>query len=104
MAERSGDLESAEDFYRQARSAGAANDRVGLATRPAAEGSKLSSVADASDSKVSSAIEVTSAARHREGGPVELKRRDGSIVDPNTAAPTQPSTNQNPSQPDNSQR
>ena len=104
MAERSGDLESAEDFYRQARSAGAANDRVGLATRPAAEGSKLSSVADASDSKVSSAIEVTSAARHREGGPVELKRRDGSIVDPNTTAPTQPSTNQNPSQPDNSQR
>lgn len=103
MAERNGDLESAEDFYRQARSAGGANNRVGLATRPAAEGSKLSSVVDSSDSKVSNAIEVTSAARHREGGPVELKRRDGSIVDPNTPASAHPPTNRSPSQPDNPQ-
>ena len=39
MAERNGDLESAEDFYRQAREAGGSNDRIGIATRPAAEGS-----------------------------------------------------------------
>jgi tetratricopeptide (TPR) repeat protein len=89
MAERDGDLESAEDFYRQAREAGGSNDRVGVATRPSAEGSKLSSVADASGGEVSSAIEVNSEARHRIGGPVELKRRDGSKVE--TGAP--PATN-----------
>ena len=87
MAERNGDLESAEDFYRQAREAGGSNDRVGIATRPAAEGRKLSSVADSSEEQVSSAIEVHSEARHRLGGPVQLKRRDGSPVD---AAPTTP--------------
>ncbi|MFZ3340521.1 MAG: tetratricopeptide repeat protein [Terriglobales bacterium] len=88
MAERSGDLESAEDFYRQAREAGESNDRVGIATRPAAEGQKLSSVADASEGQVSSAIEVHSEARHRIGGPVELRRRDGSAVDPTPTSPS----------------
>ena len=87
MAERAGDLESAEDFYRQAREAGGSNDRVGIATRPAAEGLKLSSVADTSEGQVSSAIEVHREARHRTGGPVELKRRDGSPVH---SAPTSP--------------
>lgn len=96
MAERDGDLESAEDFYRQAREAGGSNDRVGIATRPSAEGSKLSSVADASGGEVSNVIEVNSEARHRIGGPVELKRRDGSKVDtgapPATNSPNTPET------------
>ena len=102
VAERNGDLESAEDFYRQARAAGGANDRVGIATRASAEGQKLSSVADTSDGKVSNAIEVNSAIRRREGGPVELRRRDGSIVDPNTSAP--PPATAAPQPPDNPQR
>ena len=103
MAERNGDLESAEDFYRQAREAGGSNDRVGIATRPAAEGLKLSSVADASEGQVSNAIEVHSEARHRTGGPVELKRRDGSRVDAAPASP--PSTPaSNPAQPDKPQQ
>lgn len=101
MAERNGDLESAEDFYRQAREAGGANDRVGIATRPAAEGQKLSSVADASDDQVTSAIEVHSEARHRIGGPVELRRRDGSAVDPAPASSSPSSApTSNPPQPE----
>jgi Flp pilus assembly protein TadD len=108
MAERNGDLESAEDFYRQAREAGGSNDRVGIATRPVVEGQKLSSVADSSEGKVSSAVEVRSDARHRIGGPVELKRRDGSTVDSAPSSPTtspaSPSTMPNPPQPDTPQQ
>ena len=104
MAERNGDLESAEDFYRQASAAGGSNNRVGLATRPAAEGLKLSSVADTSDGKVSSAIEVASEARHRQGGPVELKRRDGSTVTSTPASPQSTPMTPNPPQPDNPQQ
>ncbi len=98
MAERAGDLESAEDFYRQARAAGGANDRVGIATRPAAEGLKLSSVADTGDGKVSTAIEVASEAKHRRGGPIELKRRDGTTVDsaPSSNAPATSNPPQSP--------
>jgi tetratricopeptide (TPR) repeat protein len=104
MAERDGDLESAEDFYRQARDAGGSNDRVGIATRPAAEGSKLSSVADTSDGQVASAIEVHSQARHRAGGPVELKRRDGSTVQSAPASPASPPATPNTPQPENPQQ
>jgi Flp pilus assembly protein TadD len=106
MAERNGDLESAEDFYRQARAAGGSNDRVGLATRPAAEGAKLSSVADTSDGKVSSAIDLASEARHRQGGPVELKRRDGTTVNSSPDSPQTTPTRPNPEppQPDNPQQ
>ena len=94
MAEMHGDLESAEDFYRQARSAGGATDRVGIATRPGAEGMRLAAVADESEGQVSSAIEVVSEQRHRNpAGPIQLKRRDGSPVTstpvPNEQAPPQ---------------
>ena len=96
MAERNGDLESAEDFYRQAREAGGSNDRVGIATRPVAEGLRLSSVADTSEGQVASAIEVHSEAKHRTGGPVELKRRDGSTVDSAPGSSSTPSTPNTP--------
>jgi len=91
MAERNGDLESAQDFYNQARGAGGSGNRVGVASRPASEGQRLSAVADTSDGKVSNAIDVASEARRRRGGPVELKRRDGSKVDaaPATTSPTE---------------
>jgi Flp pilus assembly protein TadD len=94
ISERAGDLESAEDFYRQARDAGSSAHRVGLATRPSAEGQKLATVAGTSDDKVTSAIQVASEARHRRGGPVELKRRDGTPVRPNQPPPTNPSPQQ----------
>ncbi len=91
MAEMKGDLESAEDFYRQAREAGGAGDKIGVATRPTAEGKKLTSVADQSEGEVSTAIDAVSEAKHRNPGPIQLKRRDGSVVD-SPSAPDQPQT------------
>ena len=88
MAEMKGDLESAEDFYRQAREAGGAGDKIGVATRPNAEGKKLTSVADQSEGQVSTAMEAVSEAKHRNPGPIQLRRRDGSLVDP-TSTPDQ---------------
>ena len=89
VAEMNGDLESAEDFYRQARSAGGANDRVGIATRPGAEGMKLAAVADESEGQVSGAMEVVSEQKHRNPAPIQLKHRDGTPVT-STPAPTEP--------------
>ncbi len=77
MAEMGGDLESAQEFYREARSRNGAALRVGLATRPAAEGMKLFSVAGESEGQVSSAMEIASENKRRKAGPIQLKRRDG---------------------------
>jgi len=92
MAEMNGDLESANEFYREARNAFNANNRIGLASRPDAEGLPLFSVADDSRGKVSSLIESVSDERKHKQGPILLKRRDGTTVAPfDTATP--PATN-----------
>lgn len=83
VAEMDGDLETAQSFYESARAAREANARVGLATSSAAEGLSLSAVADNSDRQVGARIEQEQAARQRETGPIELKRRDGQPVNPN---------------------
>lgn len=89
LAEMDGDLETAQVFYEKARMAQNAKDRVGLATRQSAEGLKLSQVADDSNQSVGVKIGEQSAARRRETGPIELKRRDGKPVDePSTPRPT----------------
>ncbi|MGA9813315.1 MAG: tetratricopeptide repeat protein [Terriglobales bacterium] len=81
LAEMDGDLETAQVFYEKARMAQNAKDRVGLATRQSAEGLKLFQVADDSNQSVGVKIGEQSAARRRETGPIELKRRDGKPVD-----------------------
>ena len=80
LAEMDGDLETAQVFYEKARLAQKANARVGLATRQSAEGLKLFQVADDSNQSVGVKIGEQSAARRRETGPIELKRRDGKPV------------------------
>jgi Flp pilus assembly protein TadD len=86
LAELNGDLETAQDFYREAQKAGGAGVRVGLATRQDAEGIRLYSVANGSEAEVSNALEAASQARRRSGAPIQLKRRDGTPV----TAPTEP--------------
>lgn len=80
MAEMNGDLETAQEFYREAQRAGEAGARVGLATRRDAEGVRLYSVANGSEAEVSGVMESANRARRRNPPPIQLKRRDGTPV------------------------
>jgi len=78
VAEREGDLETAQFFYEKARRAGNAQATVGLATQSSAEGKKLVTVAVDSNTKVDSEIDKYAQQRRRETGPIELTPRDNS--------------------------
>jgi Flp pilus assembly protein TadD len=90
VAEKDGDLETAQFYYAQARKADNADARVGAATQPSAEGKHLSAVAIDSDQKVGSALEEYSQIRHRQTGPIGLKRRGNTQAEP-SPSPQKPS-------------
>lgn len=109
VAERDGDLETAQFFYQRARKAEDADARVGLATQISAEGSPLVSVATDNDQQAEGKIDEASQARHREKGPIELLHRNGTPVvtskppaqqpmSPNPAATTSPAPTPQPPQ------
>jgi Flp pilus assembly protein TadD len=81
LAERDGDLETAQFFYARARKSEHVNDRVGLATRHSAEGKHLSAVATDSDHKIADEIVLENQVRRRQTGPIELKHRDNTPVE-----------------------
>lgn len=95
VAEREGDLESAQFFYEKARKAGGAKVPVGRATRSAAVGKPLTQVATESDQKVDGALQTYSRERHMQEAPIELTPRDNGTPElesrPN-APSTSPST------------
>jgi Flp pilus assembly protein TadD len=99
LAERDGDLETAQFFYERARKAEDANVRVGLATRRSAEGAKLFAVAGDSDQKVDGEITQENLARRRQPGPVQLKHRDNTPVVEVAPSPDTPQAT-TPPQPD----
>ncbi len=72
VAEREGDLETAQYFYGKAQGAGDANAVVGLATNHAAEGKQVSSVAAGSGQKVGGELTQYSQERRRQAGPIIL--------------------------------
>jgi Flp pilus assembly protein TadD len=83
LAERDGDLETAEFFYEKARKAEDATAKVGLATRTSAEGMRLFAVAADSDQKVDGEITQINRERRERPGPVGLKHRDNTpVVEP----------------------
>ncbi len=94
MSELNGDLETAQDFYREAQTAPGSRGRVGLATRQNLEGTRLESVASGSETNVSGAIEAASQTRRSNNpAPVLLKHRDGTPVlepAPQTAPSSRP--------------
>lgn len=90
LAERDGDLESAQFFYTKARKAADAKDRVGLATRLTAEGMKLSAVTADSDQKVDGKIAQENQAKRMRSGPIQLKHRDNSPVVESAPTPEAP--------------
>lgn len=92
VAEREGDMETAQFFYQRAQRAPDSTRKVGLATQLYAQGRPLVAVANDSNGKVDTALEVYSRQRKQPSAPVELTPRGG--------AP-----NQNPnSSPDNQQK
>ena len=94
LSEMTGDLETAQEFYREAQAANRSNSKVGLATRPMAEGMRLLDVADQSEAQVDTAIEARTAAKRRAGGPIRLKRRDDTPVVEPSAPPEAPANDQ----------
>jgi Flp pilus assembly protein TadD len=80
ITELNGDRESAQTYYQEARSASSANATVTFASRRDAEGRKMGDVAATNQVDVEGAIEAKREQRLREAGPIELKRRDNSVV------------------------
>jgi hypothetical protein len=88
LAEMDGDQETAQLFYEKARRAELANVPVGLATRRAAEGRRLSEVAGENDQKMGARMEQEREVRVREQGPIQLKHRDNTpVVEPEQSLP-----------------
>lgn len=84
VAEKDGDLETAQFYYSKARGADDANARIGLATEGAVEGENLNVVASASNQKVDSKIDAYRQAARQQTGPIELIRRGNHPAEPST--------------------
>jgi Flp pilus assembly protein TadD len=97
IAEREGDLETAQYFYEKARRATDANARVAIATKLYAQGRPLVAVASDSNQKVDSALDVYSQQRKRQSAPVELTPR-GATPEPDTKPETNQDTAPQPNQ------
>ncbi len=91
LAEMDGDQETATFYYEKAQMAPRSDHRVEVATRRDAEGKPVGGVATVSDQQVSTQMETALEQKRRQGGPVVLRRRDNSVVEPE-AQPT-PSSN-----------
>ena len=92
IAEKNGDLETAQFYYSKARKAIDAENRVGLATQRSAEGKQLVSVAQESDLRVDNEILQYSQAERMQTGPVRLIRRDNAPVEPGISPDHSPTT------------
>jgi Flp pilus assembly protein TadD len=90
VAERDGDIETAQFFYAKAELADDAHTPVGTATRHGAEGNPLATIADNNDQDMSEKLEMEREIRRRQTGPIELHRRDGTPVTPTPPPPQQP--------------
>ncbi|MEO6965929.1 MAG: tetratricopeptide repeat protein [Acidobacteriaceae bacterium] len=103
VAEKDGDLETAQFYYSKARKADDADARIGLATHRSAEGKHLIAVARENGVNVGSEIERYSQAEREKTGPVELIRRYNNTASPSTSPnqPAKPISPDSESQPPN---
>lgn len=95
VAEKEGDLETAQFFYSQAQKAGDANTTIGLATQRSAEGQHLIGIAEESHGKVNGALDQYREAARKQTGPVELIPR-GNAAKPALPRQSQPPAQSNP--------
>ena len=93
VAERDGDLETAQFFYEKARRAEDASAQVGLATALDAQGKPLGLVATDSTDKVDTALDIYSRERRQENAPVELTPRGPGAQQQDQAPNTQQQQN-----------
>jgi len=80
VAEREGDVETANYFYAKARAADDAAAKVGLATAMTAEGFPLQDVAANNDQETQGKLDAIREQRRQQKGPVELLNRNGTPV------------------------
>ena len=104
VSELNGDQETAEDFYARARAASGSAARVTVANRHEMQGLSLAQVANSNEEGSQSNLEEHREQRVREGGPIQLKRRDNTpVVEPaNPPANSTPPPEGNLSPEDNS--
>jgi Flp pilus assembly protein TadD len=100
VAEMNGDQETAQELYREAKAAPGAGSRVSVATRREMVGAPLAEVANTNDQAAQANMEAVQEARRRQGGPIQLRRRDNSLVQ----EPETPPANQNQSPQDQTLR
>jgi tetratricopeptide (TPR) repeat protein len=96
IAEREGDMETAQFYYNKAGKANDSSLRVGWATNHTAEGKPLLDVATDSNQRVDSALRLYGAERRRESAPVELTPRGAGEDTTEPAPQEQPNVPQNP--------
>ena len=96
VAEKDGDLESAQFFYDKARKADDSNARVGLASLRSAEGKQLVTVAAESNQQIDSELDAYSQERRRQAGPIELTPRIDTPDGVSSLGPEKPSSSELP--------
>lgn len=97
VAEMEGDRESAQFFYAKAQQADHSSQLVGVSNRPEAQGHRLASVADNSQTQVESKMEAAVQQRRAKGATPTLKRR-GASRQPSQSAPDHNQWQRRPSQ------
>ena len=96
LSELDGDRETADFYYAKAQEAKQNNVRVAVATRSDLEGKRVGEVATFGDDNVQQRIEAARQARVREGGPIQLHRRDNTpVVEPDKPPAPLPQAEQN---------
>jgi Flp pilus assembly protein TadD len=92
VSELDGDQETADDFYAAARRSPGAHDKVTAANHIEMRGLRLGDVAEANSRSTEATLETEQEIKRRQGGPIELQRRDHTSISappPPDSAPAQ---------------
>jgi tetratricopeptide (TPR) repeat protein len=82
VSELVGDRETAQMYYDAARDALESNERVTYATRPEAEGHRISSVAGTNEEDVEATLKTLQELKRGAKHPIQLMLRNGSVAPP----------------------
>jgi Flp pilus assembly protein TadD len=82
IAELAGDRETAEMYYDAARTALEANEKVTYATRPDAEGRRMTAVAGTNEDDVDATLKAIQQSKRGQKHPIQLMLRNGSVAPP----------------------